>query len=146
MDLKFTVSVKIQKPIAEVFDAVQNPNKLTRYFTTASASGPLIEGAKVNWRFADYPEDVEVHVGRVVPNERIEFEWSAADGDYKTKVEMTFQSLNEENTLVTISEGTWKETPAGLKASYDNCQGWTQMSCCLKAFVERGINLREGFY
>jgi hypothetical protein len=25
-------------------------------------------------------------------------------------------------------------------------EGWTQMLCCMKAFVEYGINLREGFF
>ena len=32
----------------------------------------------------------------------------------------------------------------GLKASYDNCGGWMHMSCCLKAYLEYGINLRAG--
>jgi hypothetical protein len=25
-------------------------------------------------------------------------------------------------------------------------EGWTQMFCCMKAFVEYGINLREGMF
>ena len=33
-----------------------------------------------------------------------------------------------------------------LQASYGNCQGWAQMLCAMKAWVEHGINLREGFY
>ncbi len=49
-------------------------------------------------------------------------------------------------TLVTTSEAGWRETDTGLKASYGNCMGWTQMLCALKAWVEHGINLREGMF
>ena len=45
-----------------------------------------------------------------------------------------------------ISEGAWRETQQGLDASYGNCMGWTQMLCALKLYVERGLNLREGFF
>lgn len=48
--------------------------------------------------------------------------------------------------VVRVAEGGWRETPAGLRSSYDDCGGWTQMRCCLKAWVEHGINLRRGFY
>ena len=44
--------------------------------------------------------------------------------------------------MVRISESGWRETPAGLKASYDNCGGWMHMALCLKAYLEHGINLR----
>ncbi len=47
---------------------------------------------------------------------------------------------------MTIAEASWKETPAGLKASYGNCMGWSQMLSAMKAFVEYDINLRAGAY
>jgi len=47
MELKFTVMTKIQKPIAEVFDAVYNPEKLSGYFTNGGASAPLDEETTV---------------------------------------------------------------------------------------------------
>ena len=40
----------------------------------------------------------------------------------------------------------WRDTPKGQKSSYGNCFGWTQMLCCLKAWVEHRINLRQGFF
>lgn len=149
MELRFQVQAKIQKPVAEVFDAVYNPDKLTRYFTTRSASAPLREGTKVQWSFADYsgPMDpFDVSVKKVVPNELIAFEWRAADGDYNTMVEMRFESLGPRSTLVKIAEWGWRDTPSGLESSYGNCFGWTQMVCCLKAYAEHGINLRQGFF
>ena len=148
MDLRFQVQTKIQKPVNEVFDAVYNPKKLSGYFTTGGASAPLDEGKTVTWEFADYPGAFPVHVKQVVPNKLIVLEWQAAGSEkepYNTRVEMRFESLDPNNTLVSISEGGWKETEEGLKSSYDNCGGWMQMSCCLKAFLEYGINLRKGF-
>ena len=37
MSLGFKVSARIAKPVAEVFDAVVNPTKLSGYFTTIRA-------------------------------------------------------------------------------------------------------------
>jgi uncharacterized protein YndB with AHSA1/START domain len=146
MELKFQIQTKIQKPVAEVFDAVYNPKKITQYFATESASAPLDEGTKVLWRFADYPGDVPLSVKKVVPNELIAFEWETMEGGYNTQVEMRFEALSAEETLVSISEGNWKENQKGLNSSYGNCYGWMQMSCCLKAYLEYGINLRKGFF
>jgi uncharacterized protein YndB with AHSA1/START domain len=146
MELKFRIQTKIQKPIEEVFDAVYNPNKITQYFATESASGPLDEGAKVIWRFADYPGDAPLVVKKMTPQKLIEFEWEAMDGGYNTQVQIEFEPLSAGETLVTISEGKWRENQKGLDASYGNCYGWMQMSCCLKAYLEHGINIRKGFF
>jgi uncharacterized protein YndB with AHSA1/START domain len=146
VELKFQVHGKIRKPVAEVFDAVYNPAKLSGYFTTGGASGPLDEGKTVTWDFADFPGAFPVHVKKVVPNRSIVLEWKAADGDYNTRVELTFESLDAQSTMVRISESGWKETEKGLKSSYGNCEGWTQMLCCLKVYVENGLKLRAFFY
>ncbi|HWW22797.1 MAG TPA: SRPBCC family protein [Edaphobacter sp.] len=158
MQLKFQVHTKIQKPLAEVFDAVYNPTKLSGYFTTGGASAPLDEDATVTWRFADYPGDVPVIVKKLVPNQQIVLQWDAYEppdpaesktpppSGYKTTVEMTFESLDPNNTLVKISESGWRETQKGLDGSYGNCFGWSQMISALKAYLEYGINLRKGAY
>lgn len=77
MELKFQVQARIQKPVEEVFDGVYNPTKITQYFATESASGPLSEGSRVIWRFADYTEDVPLSVKEVIVNQLIAFEWEA---------------------------------------------------------------------
>jgi uncharacterized protein YndB with AHSA1/START domain len=146
MDLKFKVSAKIRKPLNEVFDAVYNPKKLSGYFTTGGASAPLDEGTTVTWDFADFPGAFPVQVKRMVKNERIVLEWQARDREYNTRAELTFKALDPGSTLVEISESGWKENQDDLDSSYMNCMGWTQMLCCLKAYVEQGVNLREFFY
>lgn len=144
MDLKFQVQLKIQRPVAEVFDGVVNPAKLSGYFVQKS-SGPLREGTTVQWTFAEVPGEHDVVVRQVVPNERIVFEWaSASESGARTTVEMQFVPLDAGATMVRISESGWRETPAGLAASYDNCGGWMHMALCLKAYLEHGINLRAG--
>jgi uncharacterized protein YndB with AHSA1/START domain len=145
MDCKFQVQTKIAKPITAVFDAIVNPEKLSGYFTQRS-TGPLVEGAKVTWRFAEFDGDVPVSVQQVIPNRLIVFEWPARDADYSTRVEIAFESLDANTTLVKISESGWRPDENGLTSSYLNCHGWTQMSCCLKGYLEYGINLRKGFY
>jgi len=146
MEFRFQVQTKIQRPVAEVFDAVYNPTKLQQYFTTARASAPLDAGTTVIWGFADYPGEFPVHVKRCEPNALIVLEWKAMDGDYNTRIEMKFEPLGPNETLVIVGESGWRETEEGLKSSYGNCFGWAHMTCCLKAWVEYGINLRTGAF
>ncbi len=152
MDLKFRVFANISRPVHEVFEAVADPAKLSCYFTTGGAKGRIEEGATVTWDFADFPGAFPVKVIEVVPDKRIVLEWQAnepdAPLDYCTTVTMSFSSVDGDpaRTLVEIAEEGWRETEAGLKASYGNCMGWSQMLAALKVWIEHGINLREGMY
>lgn len=150
MELKFNVSARVSKPIAQVFEAVADPKRLSGYFTTGGAKGRIETGATVSWDFHDFPGAFPVDIIKAENNREIVLQWQAnesgADAGYKTTVTMKFEDLGDERTLVTITEEGWRETPAGLAASYGNCQGWSQMLCALKAYLEYGINLREGMY
>ena len=146
MELRFDVYAKIARPVAEVFEAVADPQQLSAYFTTGGSSGRLREGSTVTWKFGDAPGEYPVRVTRIVPNERIEFGWETNSGGYDTRVVITFEPADGGGTLVRIVESGWKEDPTGLEDSYGNCHGWTQMLCCLKAWVEQRINLRQGFF
>lgn len=148
MELKFTVSAHVAKPVREVFEAVADPRQLSKYFTTGGALGRLESGATVTWDFADFPGAFPVEVVEVVADSRIVLRWGSDEGrNARTKVVFEFKPLDEgARTLVTITESGWPETPEGLKSSYGNCMGWSQTLCALKAWLERGINLREGMY
>jgi uncharacterized protein YndB with AHSA1/START domain len=143
MEPKFKVQLKIQKPVAEVFDAVVDPKKLSGYFVKTS-SGPLVEGQTVLWSFDEAPTPFPVKVRRVVANERIVFAWEASEGGYDTTVDMSFMSLEGGDTLVQISESGFRNDEKGVEASYDNCGGWMHMMLCCKAYLQHGINLRAG--
>ena len=159
MELKFRVAARIAKAVHEVFEAVADPDQLSHYFTTGGAQGRLETGATVMWDFADFPGAFPVQVVEVVPDERIVLEWQANEGEppnveggelsalaYNTTVTMSFKDLGDGRTLVEIAEEGWRFTDGALKASYGNCQGWSQMLCALKMWLEHGINLREGMY
>lgn len=159
MELKFRVAARIAKPVHEVFEAVADPAKLSHYFTTGGAKGRLATGATVTWDFHDYPGAFPVHVIEVVENEKIILEWQANEGeapnvesgelkdaDYRTHVTMSFKGLDDGRTLVEIAEEGWHENQGALGASYGNCQGWSQMLCALKVWIEHGINLRADMY
>jgi uncharacterized protein YndB with AHSA1/START domain len=146
MQLRFQVYTKIKRPLRQVFDAVYNPKKLTKYFTTRSASGPMEAGATVWWSFADFPGSFPVYVKKVVPNKRIVFEWKAQDGNYNTRVVFEFKRVGPRESKVLVSESGWKRTPKGTACSYGNCMGWMHMVTCLKAYLEYGITLRKGAF
>lgn len=149
MELKFQVQTKIQKPIAEVFDAVYDPSKLSGYFTNGGASAPLDEGTTVEWAFADNPGDEKIKfpvtVKEMVKNKLIVLGWEGTKG-LQTRVEMQFEADGEYETIVRIAETGWRETQDDLNSSYLNCFGWGQMLSCLKAYTEYGIDLRKGAF
>src|SRR5438045_1395842 len=123
MELKFQIQTKIQKPVAEVFDAVYSPEKLSGYFTNGGAKGKLDEGTTVEWAFADTPgEEIRfpVEVEKTVKNELIVLRWQGTQEELN-RVEMTFTPAGEDETIVKISESGWKESDEDLKRSYSNC-------------------------
>ena len=76
--------------------------------------------------------------------------WDAREGGqpagYKNVVTMWFKPVDDDRTLVEIEEKGWRDNEGGLHSFYMNCMGWSQMLAALKAWVEHGINLREGAY
>ena len=151
MAYEFTVGGRISKPVHEVFEAVVDPGQLSGYFTTGGAQGRLETGATVTWDFHDFPGAFPVHVVEVQQDRKVVLRWDAADGQdegglYQTTVTMSFESLDDGRTLVSIAEEGFRESAAGKKAAFGNCEGWTGMLCALKVYIEHGINLREGFY
>lgn len=149
MELRFQAQAKIQKPVANVFAAVYEPEKLSAFFTNGGASGPLDAGTTIEWRFADTPGEEplvgEVNVKEMKPNALIVFEWMGG-ADHRTRVEMNFEVTGDAETLVRISETGWRETQEDLDRSYGNCFGWSYFVLGLKAFVEYGVNLRKGAF
>lgn len=150
--LTFTVSGRVARPCAEVYEAVADPEQLSRYFTTGGAHGRLEPGSAVTWDFHDFPGRFPVTVVEADPPRRIVIEWGAAAGTAygdaaTTTTTFEFEPIDDgARTLVTITESAWKPTEGGAASAFGNCSGWTGMLAALKVWVEHGINLREGFY
>ena len=143
MELKFQVQMKIRRPVAEVFAAVVDPDKLGGYFVER-ASGPLVEGATVLWKFPEFDATFPVVVRQVIAGERLVFEWESNEGGYSTRVEMVFKPVDARTTMVQVQESGWQDTPKGREGSHGNAGGWMFMLSALKAYLEYGINLRAG--
>lgn len=150
LDLKYRVMIHVGRPVGEVFEAIADPDQLSSYFTTGGSSGRLEQGATVMWDFADFPGAFPVEVVEATKDQKIVLRWAANEGgrpaDYTLSVTISFTPTDDGRTLVEIEEKGWRDSEAGLKSSYGNCMGWSQMLCALKAWVEYGINLREGAY
>lgn len=134
--------VRIDKPISEVFDAVVNPDKISKYFVS-SASASMIEGTTVTWSWADVGASGTVHVEKVELDNRIVFQWPATPPN--SNVELTFESLPDGATKVSAKEtGNWTFDLPSVEAACGQTGGWMHMLLCLKAYLVHGINLREG--
>ncbi|MGW0175681.1 SRPBCC domain-containing protein [Rhodococcus sp. NPDC003322] len=148
--LTFTVSGHVSRPCAEVYEAVADPEQLSKYFTTGGARGRLESNSEVTWDFADFPGAFPVTVVAAEPPRRIVIEWAgtATTSDAgRTTTTFEFEPVDDDTrTLVTITESAWQATEEGAKSAFGNCQGWTGMLAALKVWVEHGINLRDGFY
>jgi len=146
MARNYTVSTRINRPVADVFAAVVSCDELCNYFTD-KASGDLVEGQEIRWHW-DHFGELPVTVERIVPHELIELVldskvWQKTkDEAYDVRVVFEFEPLDDGGTLLSISEAGWKTDADGLKGSHENCGGWMHMATCLKAWLEHGIDLR----
>jgi uncharacterized protein YndB with AHSA1/START domain len=149
-ELTFTVSGRVSRPVAEVYELVADPTQLSRYFTTGGAHGRLEKGTDVTWDFADFPGRFPITVVEADRPRRIVIRWDGkevTDPSGMTTTTFEFEPLDDDTrTLVTITESSWQPTVDGAMNAFGNCFGWTGMLAALKAWAEHGINLREGFY
>jgi uncharacterized protein YndB with AHSA1/START domain len=149
-ELSFTVSGRVSRPCAEVYEAVADPAQLSRYFATGGARGRLEPGAEVTWDFHDFPGRFPVTVVEAQSPRRLVVQWqgtATVDENGTTTTTFEFEPIDgDTRTLVTITESAWRATAEGAATAFGNCEGWTGMLAALKVWLEHGINLREGFY
>jgi hypothetical protein len=54
--------------------------------------------------------------------------------------------VNDNATIVEVTEKSMKNDEAGIKWLKQNTEGWANFLSCLKAWLEYGINLRKGAF
>jgi len=140
MDVQLTIRQRIKRPVAEVFDAIVDPVKLSSYFVT-SAGGPLVAGATVKWTWGEIASDTIVD--EVIENELIVCRWEAYKVEYNTTCRFEFAGNEDGSTTVTVSESGWHDDQDGIDSSLEHAGGWQHMLLCLKAWIEHGIDLRK---
>ncbi len=140
MTLTAKAALQIRKPVEIVFDAIANPDHLTRYFISKS-SGWIKAGEEVTWEFSDFPGPFPVKVTELKTNEHIAFVW-----DQDTVVDIWLAAQPDGSTVVKISEGEKELNEENLKWLTSNTFGWGNFLDCLKAYLEHGIRLRDGAF
>ncbi len=143
MTLEIKVAYQIQKPVTEVFEAIVDPKKMTNYFISES-SGRMEAGKTVFWKFPEFEAEEPIQVEKVVQDNLVSFYWKIDGMDHLT--EITLEPKENDSTLVTITEKERENDVAGINWLKGNTEGWANFLCCLKAYLEYGINLRKGGY
>ncbi|RZF61398.1 SRPBCC domain-containing protein [Sphingobacterium corticibacterium] len=140
MKLTAKATLQIQKQIHEVFEAIVNPEKMTKYFISES-TGRMETGKELLWEFGDFPGKFPVKVTEVQPNKFIEFVW-----DEETVVRITLEEQPDKSTVVKVTEGEKQLNEKNIKWLTDNTFGWGNFLDCMKAYLEYGIQLRKGAF
>jgi len=139
--LEINAALQIQKPIAEVFEAIVDPTKMSKYFISNS-SGRMEEGKILNWKFPEFKIVFPVRVGKIEPDHYLSYFWEIDGQEFL--VEISLSSRENDSTLVTVTEKGRNNDEAGIKWLKGNTEGWANFLACLKAYLEYGINLRKG--
>jgi uncharacterized protein YndB with AHSA1/START domain len=142
--LKIKASLKMQKPASQVFEAIVDPAKMSNYFISKS-SGRMEAGKTVTWQFPEFDMQFPVRILEVENDKFIKYSWDDMDGT-STTVEMTLKSVGNNETFVTITEGSRENNDTGIQWLQRNTEGWANFLACLKAYLEYGINLRKGAF
>jgi len=142
--LEIKASLKIQKPIGEIFDAIINPDKMKNYFISSS-TGRMEEGKTVIWKFPEFDMKIPVRVNKIEKDKYISYYWDGADGK-ELLVEFNFTKKADNDTHLVITEKSRDNNEEGIKWMKSNTEGWANFLACLKAYLEYGINLRKGAF
>lgn len=142
-NLEIKVAIQIQKSPNEVFEAIADPAKMSKYFIS-KGSGRIEEGKVLLWKFPEFDMEFSVRGGRVEMNNYVSFFWDV-DGR-ELLVEITLAAMPDNSTVVTITEKGMPPDEKGIKWLQGNSEGWANFLACLKAYLEYGINLRKGAF
>lgn len=141
-----TAQMLIRRPVDEVFAAFVDPDITTKFWFTKS-SGPLEAGKAVRWEWEMYGVSADVQVKALEKNQRILIEWPGFGAP--TRVEWTFESRPDGNTLVIITnsgfagngENNSMSGDSIIEEALDSKGGFTFVLAGLKAYLEHGIEL-----
>jgi uncharacterized protein YndB with AHSA1/START domain len=136
--LQVKTQLEIAKPVHQVFEAIVDPEKMSHYFIS-SGRGYMENGKTVHWNF-DTGAGLDAKVERIEPDRFVSFFWSASGIEALVAVELV--PSGDSGTLVKISESKWPPNEKGIARCIEQTQGWMHFLCCMKAYLEYGINLR----
>ena len=140
-DLKVETQLNVAKSPAEAYEAIVSPQHMAGYFISAG-TGRLDAGQPVTWSWSDVGAELTVTPQEVEADSKISFLWSASGVETKVVIQLERNEAGE--TDVKVCESGWPRDDQGTARCLQQMQGWMHMLCCLKAYLEFGINLRTG--
>lgn len=127
----------IRKPVAEVFEAMINPQITTNFWFTKS-SGKLETGKILTWEWEMYGAVANVEVLEIIPQKKISFLW----GDPATTVDFNFTIVSPETTYVEVETYGFTQTGDELITTIvDQTGGFTTVLDGMKAYLEHNLKL-----
>jgi uncharacterized protein YndB with AHSA1/START domain len=131
----------IRRPVADVFQALVDPEITTRFWFTSS-TGKLEAGKRIRWDWEMYGHSADVDVDAVEENERIVLRWPAYEGGGQTTVRWTFTARPDGTTFVAVSNsGFTGDADAIARQAVAATGGFTLVLAGMKALLEHGIEL-----
>jgi uncharacterized protein YndB with AHSA1/START domain len=140
-EINVEVTDRVLKPVPEVFQAIVDPEKLSKFFVS-DASAPLAAGQQVTWKFADVGAELVPEVETVERDKRIVFVWNASG--QKAQVEIELAPYDESSTKIHIVERAFPMSSEGVRRALEQAKGWTDFVDCMRAYLEFGVRLRRG--
>jgi uncharacterized protein YndB with AHSA1/START domain len=131
--------LEIAKPVQHVYEAIVDPEEMSHYFISSGAD-KMQAGRTVQWKF-EKGGQLDVRVDHTEPGKLVSFFWSASG--IETFVIMELTPVGDRGTLLKISESEWPPDEKEIVKCVEQTQGWMHFLCCLKAYLEHGINLRK---
>jgi len=120
----------IRRPASDVFDAFAQPETITKFWLK-STTGPLFEGAKVEWEFMVPGAKEKVSVTAFERPRRIAFSWSNG-----LNVDMAF--TERDGATVVAVQATGFRGEDAVDQVVDATEGFSIVLCDLKTLLESG--------
>ena len=139
--IRAKVQMGILRSASEIFDAIINPEKMSKYFISGS-TGKMESGKNLTWTWTDYEGEHEIKVGKIEKDKVVSFEWTGSG--VNCVVVITLEAKGENQTLVKVTESEWPADYKGANQCMGQVEGWTHFLLCMKAYLEYGIDLRIG--
>lgn len=132
----------IRKPVAEVFEAITNPEITTRFWFTKS-SGKLEAGKQVKWEWEMYGVASQVDVKILEENKRILMDWSTFGSDETpSQVDWVFTAHGDDTTFLDVTNSGFSGTDEQIvQEALGSTGGFTWVLAGLKALLEHDIEL-----
>lgn len=138
MVMEVTVKLQINKPVASVFEALVDREKIGNYWFTTSSEN-WAQGQTVILKYEEYKAEVAIRLLEMVDEEKIVFSWG--EEQEETIVSIELREQEDLKTIIEVRESGFKEEdPQLLEKLLGQKEGWVYTLTCLKGYLEHGIS------